>query len=359
MGEASEANFQQVNRVKTQLAAQYEEARAQYEEEAKQRNALVTQFRNLQQENDGLHGALKESEEQKAHLQSTVSKLNNDLQAMRMKYEAELTARAEEFEDMKRKLSIQLQETEEAYNGAMAKVSNLEKVRIRMASEIDALAADLDNANATIDGMLKKEKAMQRSIDELNLKLRDVQNELEASQREYKKLHGEHLGLRKAHEDALEAIEAVRRDLKHAQDEVAELGDALRAKDATIADLYKVKQRLEFEKEELHNVIADLEEKFKLETDKVVKLQAEIQNVRVTMEKALRAKEEELDKMRRDLLREMEQIQANLEIEIKLKNDALKIKKKLEMEYKELEYTLENDLNTEAKRHSETMNNAI
>merc|ERR1712168_159479 len=111
--------------------------------------------------------------------------------------------------------------------------------------------------------------------------------------------------------------------------------------DATIADLYKVKQRLEFEKEELHNVIADLEEKFKLETDKVVKLQAEIQNVRVTMEKALRAKEEELEKMRRDLLREMEQIQANLEIEIKLKNDALKIKKKLEMEYKELEYTLE------------------
>ena len=53
------------------------------------------------------------------------------------------------------------------------------------------------------------------------------------------------------------------------QDEVAELGDALRAKDATIADLYKVKQRLEYEKEELHNVIADLEEKFKLETDKV------------------------------------------------------------------------------------------
>ena len=59
----------QVNRVKTQLAAQYEEARAQYEEEAKQRNALVTQFRNLQQENDGLHGALKESEEQKAYMQ--------------------------------------------------------------------------------------------------------------------------------------------------------------------------------------------------------------------------------------------------------------------------------------------------
>merc|ERR1719290_708315 len=339
--EASEANFQQVNRVKTQLAAQYEEARAQYEEEAKQRNALVTQFRNLQQENDGLHGALKEAEEIKANLHSTVSKLNNDIQAMRMKYEAELTTRAEEFEDMKRKLSIQLQETEEAYNGAMAKVSNLEKVRIRMASEIDALAADLDNANATIDGMLKKEKAMQRSIDELNLKLRDVQNELEAQQREYKKFHGEHLGLRKAHEDALEAIEALRRDLKHAQDEVAELGDALRAKDATIADLYKVKQRLDYEKEELHNVIADLEEKFKLETDKVAKLQVEIQNVRVTMEKALRAKEEELEKLRRDLLREMEQIQANLEIEIKLKNDALKIKKKLEMEYKELEYTLE------------------
>jgi len=173
------------------------------------------------------------------------------------------------------------------------------------------------------------------------LKLRDVQNELEAQQREYKKLQGEHLGLRKAHEDALEAIEALRRDLKHAQDEVAELADAIRAKETTIADLFKVKQRLEYEKEELHNVIADLEEKFKQETDKVAKLQVEIQNVRVSMEKALRAKEEELDKMRRDLLREMEAIQSNLEIEIKLKNDALKIKKKLEMEYKELEYTLE------------------
>merc|ERR1711990_1121204 len=174
-----------------------------------------------------------------------------------------------------------------------------------------------------------------------NLKLRDVQNELESSQREYKKLHGEHLGLRKTHEDALEAIEALRRDLKHAQDEAAELGEALRAKDAVIADLYKVKQRLEFEKEELHNVIVDLEEKFKAETDKVAKLQIEITNIRVSMEKALRAKEEELERVRRDLLREMEQIQSNLEIEIKLKNNALKIKKKLEMEYKELEYTLE------------------
>ena len=64
--------------------------------------------------------------------------------------------------------------------------------------------------------------------------------------------------------------------------------------------------RLEFEKEKLH-VISDLEEKFKLETDKVAKLQVEIQNVRVSMEKALRAKEEELQ---------------------------------LEVEYKELEYTL-------------------
>ena len=34
--------------------------------------------------------------------------------------------------------------------------------------------------------------------------------------------------------------------------------------------------------------------------------------MRVTMEKALRAKEEELDKMRRDLLREMEQIQVRM-----------------------------------------------
>jgi len=339
--EAAEANLAQLARVKTQIAAQYEEARAQYEEEAKQRNALVVTLRNVQQENEGLHGSIKDVEEQKAHLQSVVSKLNGDLQAMRIKYEAELTQRAEEFEDMKRRLSIQLQETEEAYNGALAKVSNLEKVRIRMTSEIDALAADLDNANATIDGLLKKEKGYQRSIDELNVKLRDLQTELESAQRDYKKLHGEHLGLRKVHEDALETIEALRRDLKHANDELSEAGDALRQRDAQIAELFKVKQRLEFEKEELENVISDLEDKFKTETDKVAKLQVEIQTVRVNMEKALRAKEEEADRMRRDLMREIDQVQSNLEIEVKLKNDALKIKKKLEMEYKELEYTLE------------------
>jgi chromosome segregation ATPase len=193
----------------------------------------------------------------------------------------------------------------------------------------------------TIDGMLKKEKAMQRTIDELNLKLRDVQNELEASQREYKKLHGEHLGLRKVHEEAMETIDALRRDLKHAQDECNELAETIRAKDMQIGELFKVKQRLEFEKEELNNVILDLEEKFKAEADKVAKLQIEIQNIRVTMEKALRAKEEEMEKIRRDLLRELETLQSSLEMEIKLKNDALKIKKKLEMEYKELEYTLE------------------
>ena len=86
---------------KAALASQLEEARRSLEEETRARQKLQSDLRNLNADIDTLREQLEEEQESKSDMQRQLSKANSEVQQWRAKFEGEGTARAEELEEAK------------------------------------------------------------------------------------------------------------------------------------------------------------------------------------------------------------------------------------------------------------------
>lgn len=79
---------------------------------------------------------LEEESEARLDLERQLVKANGEVQHFRCKYEAEAAARAEEIEEIRRKYSVRIQEQEEQIETLIAKISNIEKQKSRLQSEV-------------------------------------------------------------------------------------------------------------------------------------------------------------------------------------------------------------------------------
>ena len=111
-----------------------------------------------------------------------------------------------------------------------------------------------------------------------------------------------------------------------------QLGDGGRS----IHDLDKQRRRLEVEKEELKGALEEAEGALEQEENKVVRLQLELGQVREEIERKMAEKEEEFQCSRKQMAKALEGLQMSLEAECKAKAEALRIKRKLEADVRQL-----------------------
>lgn len=81
---------------------------------------------------------LEEESEARLDLERQLVKANGEVQHWRSKFEAEASARAEEIEEIRRKYSARIQEQEEHIETLIVKISNVEKQKSRLQSEVFA-----------------------------------------------------------------------------------------------------------------------------------------------------------------------------------------------------------------------------
>merc|ERR1711923_93459 len=98
---------------------------------------------------------------------------------------------------------------------------------------------------------------------------------------------------------------------------------------------------LEGEKNELESALGDAETTLEQDENKYLRLSLEINQVKADIEKRLQEKEEEFEGTRRNHAKLMEQMQCAVEQESKSKAEALRMRKKLELDINELESALE------------------
>ena len=142
--EDAEAQLSQLQKLKTSLSAQLVEAKRTADEEAREKQSVLSKLRNLEHDYEHLREGLDEEQEAKAELQRQITKANNDAQQWRAKYEGEGLSRADDLEEAKRKLLAKLQDAEEHVESANAKVSSLEKVKQRLQGELEDLAVEVE-----------------------------------------------------------------------------------------------------------------------------------------------------------------------------------------------------------------------
>ncbi|PKU41141.1 myosin-1b-like [Limosa lapponica baueri] len=125
------------------------------------------------------------------------------------------------------------------------------------------------------------------------------------------------------------------------QTESGEYSRQVEEKDVLISQLSRGKQAFTQQIEELKR---HLEEEIKAslehEEGKILRLQLELNQVKSEIDRKIAEKDEEIDQMKRNHLRIVESMQSTLDAEIRSRNEALRLKKKMEGDLNEIEIQL-------------------
>ncbi|XP_072918398.1 myosin-7-like [Hemitrygon akajei] len=338
--EEKEALISQLSRGKLSFTQSIEELKRQLEEENKSKNALAHALHASRHDCDLLREQYEEEQEAKAELQRAMSKANTEVAQWRNKYETDAIQRTEELEEAKKKLAIRLQEAEEAVEAANAKCSSLDKTKHRLQTEMEDLTIDLERANSAAIAFDKKQRNFDKMIADWKQKFEEAQAELEMSQKESRSLSTELFKLKNAYEESLDHLETLKRENKNLQDEIADLTDQISEGSKTIHELEKVKKALDQEKSEVQGALAEAEGALEHEESKTLRIQLELSQTKAEIERKLSEKDEELENLRRNHQRAMESMQSALDSEAKARNEAIRLKKKMEGDLNEMEIQL-------------------
>uniref|UniRef100_A0A8C5SR46 Myosin heavy chain n=1 Tax=Laticauda laticaudata TaxID=8630 RepID=A0A8C5SR46_LATLA len=351
--EEKDSLISQLSRSKQAFTQQIEELKRQLEEEIKAKNALAHGLQSARHDCDLLREQYEEEQEAKAELQRALSKANSEVATWRTKYETDAIQRTEELEEAKKKLAQRLQEAEEHVEAVNSKCASLEKTKLRLQNEVEDLMIDVERSNAACAALDKKQKNFDKILADWKQKYEETQSELEASQKESRSLSTELFKMKNAYEESLDHLETVKRENKNLQQEIADLTEQVAEGGKAIHELEKVKKQIEQEKGDLQSALEEAEASLEHEEGKLLRIQLELNQVKSDIDRRIAEKDEEIDQLKRNHLRVVESMQSTLDAEIRSRNDALRLKKKMEGDLNEMEIQL-NHANRQA---AETLKN--
>ncbi|XP_078473880.1 myosin-7-like [Lampetra planeri] len=339
--EERDAMVSQLTRGKCSFTQQVEELRRHLEEEIKAKTALAHAVQSSRHDCDLLREQHEEEQEARAELQRALSKANGEVAQWRTKYETDVIQRTEELEEAKKKLAARLQEAEEAVEAANAKCASLEKTKQRLQNELEDVMVDVERSNAVAAALDKKQRSFDKLLAEWRQKHEERRCELEGSQKEARSLGTELFKLKNAYEEALDNLETVKRENKNLQEEIGDLTEQLGELGKNIHELEKMKKQTEQEKLDVQAALEEAEGALEHEEGKSLRLQLELNQVKGDVDRKIAEKEEEIENLRRNHQRAVEAMQAAMDAEAKVKNEAVRLKKKMEGDLNEMEIHLD------------------
>ncbi|XP_069007528.1 myosin-6-like [Embiotoca jacksoni] len=356
--EEKDSLVSQLTRGKLSHTQQIEDLKRQLEEEIKAKNALAHAVQSARHDCDLLREQFEEEQEAKAELQRCMSKANSEVAQWRTKYETDAIQKTEELEEAKKKLAQRLQDAEEAVEASNAKCSSLEKTKHRLQGEIEDLMVDVERSNAAAAALDKKQRNFDKVLAEWKQKYEESQTELEGAQKEARSQSTELFKLKNSYEESLDHLETMKRENKNLQEEISDLTEQLGEGGKSIHELEKIRKQLEQEKAEIQTALEEAEGSLEHEEGKILRAQLEFNQVKAEIERKLAEKDEEMEQSKRNNQRVVDTLQNSLEAETRSRNEALRLKKKMEGDLNEMEIQLSqaNRQAAEAQKQLKTVN---
>ncbi|XP_075034092.1 myosin-4-like [Mixophyes fleayi] len=338
--EEKESLVSQLSRGKQAFTQQTEELKRHLEEEAKAKNALAHALQSARHDCDLLREQYEEEQEAKAELQRSLSKANGEVSQWRTKYETDAIQRTEELEEAKKKLAQRLQEAEEQIEAVNSKCASLEKTKQRLQGEVEDLMVDVERSNSACAALDKKQRNFDKVLSDWKQKYEEAQAELEASQKESRSLSTEVFKMKNSYEESLDQLETLKRENKNLQQEISDLTEQVAESGKSIHEIEKAKKQVEQEKSDLQSALEEAEGSLEHEEAKILRVQLELNQVKSEVDRKVAEKDEEIEQLKRNSQRALESMQSTLDSEIRSRNDALRLKKKMEGDLNEMEIQL-------------------
>ena len=347
------ANASLMLKTKASLVAALDEAKANADHEAKDRVALLGKYRNLEHSAGGLKENLDEELSQKENLERQLTKAVSDGEMWRQRYEKEGVARAEELEMAKMKLSARLSENHSTIDQLNLKLSQLEKAKQKLSDDVTVMAQQLDQAQLMNSAMEKKAQQFDRIVTEWKCKVDGLAMDLDNAQKETRNTSSDLFKVKNAYDEAVLQLDEVRRENKMLSNEIKDIMDQISEGGRSIHEIDKIRKRLEAEKMELEAALSEAEGTLEQEENKVLRASLELAQVKTEIERRISQKEDEFASTKKNFAKAIEGMQTAIETETKAKQEANRMRKKLDADVVELGIALEhaNAANAETNRN--------
>ncbi|NXN36986.1 MYH10 protein, partial [Rhinoptilus africanus] len=322
------------------LESQLQDTQELLQEETRQKLNLSSRIRQLEEEKNNLQEQQEEEEEARKNLEKQMLALQSQLAEAKKKVDDDLGT-IEGLEENKKKLLKDTESLSQRLEEKAMAYDKLEKTKNRLQQELDDLMVDLDHQRQIVSNLEKKQKKFDQMLaEEKNISARYAE-ERDRAEAEAREKETKALSLARALEEALEAKEEFERQNKQLR---ADMEDLMSSKDdvgKNVHELEKSKRTLEQQVEEMRTQLEELEDELQATEDAKLRLEVNMQAMKAQFERDLQARDEQNEEKKRMLVKQVRELEAELEDERKQRALAVAAKKKMEMDLKDLEGQIE------------------
>ncbi|XP_074758515.1 myosin-9 isoform X1 [Athene noctua] len=318
------------------LESQLQDTQELLQEETRLKLSLSTKLKQMEDEKNSFKEQLEEEEETKRNLEKQISILQQQATDAKKKMDDGLGC-LESAEEARKKLQKDLEGLNQRFEEKTAAYDKLEKTKTRLQQELDDLTVDLDHQRQIVSNLEKKQKKFDQLLAEeknISAKYAEERDRAEAEAREKET---KALSLARALEEAIEQKAELERINKQFR---AEMEDLMSSKDdvgKSVHELEKAKRALEQQVEEMKTQLEELEDELQATEDAKLRLEVNQQAMKAQFDRDLQGRDEQNEEKKKQLIRQVREMEVELEDERKQRSMAVAAKKKLEMDLKDLE----------------------
>nr|XP_033816474.1 myosin-10 isoform X1 [Geotrypetes seraphini] len=322
------------------LESQLQDTQELLQEETRQKLNMSSRIRQLEEEKNNLQEQQEEEEEARKNLEKQITTLQAQMLDCKKKIEDDVGT-IEGLEETKKKLLKDIEVMNQKLEEKALAFDKLEKTKNRLQQELDDLMVDLDHQRQIVSNLEKKQKKFDQMLaEEKNISARYAE-ERDRAEAEAREKETKSLSLARALEEALEARDEFERLNKQLR---AEMEDLMSSKDdvgKNVHELEKSKRTLEQQVEEMRTQLEELEDELQATEDAKLRLEVNMQAMKAQFDRDLQARDEQNEEKKRMLVKQVRELEAELEDERKQRALAVASKKKMEMDLKDLEGQIE------------------
>uniref|UniRef100_A0A8C1P214 Myosin, heavy chain 9a, non-muscle n=1 Tax=Cyprinus carpio TaxID=7962 RepID=A0A8C1P214_CYPCA len=323
------------------VESQLKDTQALLEEETRQKLALSTRVRQLEDEQNNLKEMLEEEEEGKKNFEKQLHTAQAQLADMKKKVEQE-AQNLESMEDGKKKLQREVESFMQQLEERNAGYDKLEKTKTRLQRELDDVLVDQAHLRQTVQELERKQKKFDQMLAEEKTISQKYAEERDRAEAEAREKETRALTLTRE----LEAITDLKDELDRVNKQLkTEMEDLMSSKDdagKSVHELERAKRGMEQQLVEMKTQLEELEDELQLTEDAKLRLEVNMQAMKAQFERDLQSRDEQGEEKRKQLVKQVREMEMELEDERKQRAQAVSVRKKLELDLSELAAQIDN-----------------
>lgn len=326
----------------TTLEAQLAEVQEVLQEETKQKLSLSSNIRQLKSEKDAISDQLEEAVKHKLNYEKQLSTHQQQLADLKRKAQedAELLLQSEE---LRKRMKQECDSLQSRLDEAMLNLSKLEKSKKKLQSEVDDLNVELESQRMRISELEKKQRKFDALLSEEKALSERYSQEKDQAEKEAREKESKILTLTRSLEDKDQQLEEIERVKRQLQIDLDELVNNQGTTDKNVHDLEKAKRSLESQVAEQKTHIEELEDELQMAEDAKLRLEVNMQALKSQHDRDLQGRDMQVEEVRRTFMRQVRDLEGELEDERKQRSAAFTARKKIETDYNELQLQIDNN----------------